>query len=51
MHTIEFTDEELRILESALRSFLDDFGHDEMDIIRQVRAILEKLPKRASPPG
>jgi hypothetical protein len=50
MHTIELTDEELKILESALRSFLDDFGHDEMDVIRQVRGIIAKLPGRAPAP-
>ncbi|HMI98804.1 MAG TPA: hypothetical protein VK488_03125 [Gaiellaceae bacterium] len=44
MHTIELTDEELRILQAALHSYLDDFGHDEADVLRQIKALLAKLP-------
>jgi hypothetical protein len=44
MHTIELTDEELRILHQALRSYLDDFGHDEADLLRAIKALLAKLP-------
>jgi len=44
MHTIEFSDEELRILRAALRSYLDDFGHDEGDVLRMIKALLAKLP-------
>lgn len=43
MHTLELTDEELRVLEAALRSYLDDFGHEEADVLRTVKAILGKL--------
>ena len=28
----------------ALRSLLDDFGHDERDVHRVVREVLDKLP-------
>jgi hypothetical protein len=44
MHTIELTDDELRILQAALRSHLDDFGHDEADVLRAIKALLAKLP-------
>ncbi len=44
MHTIELTDDELRIIHSALRAYLEDFGHDEADILRAVKALLAKLP-------
>lgn len=44
MHTIELTDEELRIVRAALTSYLEDFGHDEADILRAVKALLAKLP-------
>ena len=37
MHTIELSDEELRLLHAALHSYLDDFGHDEADILRESR--------------
>jgi hypothetical protein len=42
--TIELTDEELRLVRNALKAFLDDFGHEEMDVIRQLQAVLAKLP-------
>ena len=44
MHTIELTDEELRLLRPALHSYLDDFGHDEADVLRQIKALIAKLP-------
>jgi hypothetical protein len=47
MHTIELTDEELRLLHAALHSYLDDFGHDEADVLRLVKRLIAKLP--ASP--
>jgi hypothetical protein len=45
MHTIELSDEELKLLHAALHSFLDDFGHDEADILRSVKAVIAKLPQ------
>ena len=47
MHTIELTDEELRILRAALQSYLEDFGHEEADVLRAVKSLLAKLPQRA----
>jgi hypothetical protein len=44
MHTIELTDDELRILRAALHSYLDDFGHDEADILRATKQVIAKLP-------
>jgi hypothetical protein len=44
MHTIELTDDELRLLHSALHAYLDDFGHDEADVLRSIKAMLAKLP-------
>ncbi len=43
MHTIEFTDEELRLVLSAVRSYLDDFGHEEADVLRRLKELLRKL--------
>ena len=48
MTTIELTDEELRLLHAALHSFLDDFGHDEVDVLRRIKALIAKLPDAAS---
>ena len=42
--TIELTDEELRLVRNALKAFLDDFGHEQIDVIRQLQAVLAKLP-------
>jgi hypothetical protein len=47
MHTIELTDEELRILYAALHSYLDDFGHEEADVLRMIKQVLAKLPESA----
>jgi hypothetical protein len=43
-HTIEFTDDELRLLHSALHAYLDDFGHGEQDVLERVKALIAKLP-------
>jgi hypothetical protein len=43
MHTIELTPDELRLVREALRAFLNDFGHEEQDVVNAVRAILAKL--------
>ena len=47
MHTIDLTDEELRLLHAALHSYLDDFGHDEADVLRLAKALIAKLPRPA----
>jgi len=44
MHTIEFSDDELRLLHAALHSYLDDFGHEEADLLRQIKELIAKLP-------
>jgi hypothetical protein len=44
MHTIELTAEELQLLESALHAYLDDFGHEEADVLRRIKALIAKLP-------
>jgi len=51
MTTIELTPEELQLARAALHSFLDDFGHEEMDVVRRIQALLEKLPDESSPPA
>ena len=44
MHTIELTDDELQLLRAALHSYLDDFGHEEADVLRRIKALIAKLP-------
>jgi hypothetical protein len=45
MHTIELTEDELRLLNAALHSYLDDFGHEEADVLREVKALIAKLAR------
>jgi hypothetical protein len=44
MHTIELTEEELTLVRAALHSYLDDFGHEEADVLRSLKQLLAKLP-------
>ena len=41
---LDLTPAQLKITWTALRSFLDDFGHDERDVQAVVREVLDKLP-------
>jgi hypothetical protein len=43
MHTVELTEDELRLVLSALHAYLDDFGHEEADVLREVKAVLAKI--------
>ena len=45
MQTVVLTDEELRIIHEALRAYLDDFGHDEADVLRMLKSVIAKLPR------
>src|SRR5262249_61908024 len=44
MHIIELTEQELRLIHEALHSYLDDFGHKEADLLREIKALIAKLP-------
>ncbi len=48
-HTIELNEDELRLLQAALHSYLDDFGHEEADVLRQIKELLAKLPTAGVP--
>jgi hypothetical protein len=41
---LELTPEQLKITHTALRSLLDDFGHEEAQIQALIREVLAKLP-------
>jgi hypothetical protein len=45
MNTIELTDDELQLVYNALHSYLDDFGHDEADVLRRIKEVIAKLPQ------
>jgi hypothetical protein len=41
---LELTPAQLKMTHTALRSLLDDFGHEEADVQSVIREVLEKLP-------
>ena len=43
-YRLDLTPAQLKITWVALKSFADDFGHDERDVHEAVREVLEKLP-------
>jgi hypothetical protein len=43
-HEIRVTNDELKLIRNALHSYLDDFGHEEADVLREIKQLLEKLP-------
>jgi hypothetical protein len=42
--TLELTPAQLKITHAALRSMLDDFGHEERDVTRLLQGVLAKFP-------
>jgi hypothetical protein len=47
-YRLDLTPAQLKITHTALRSFLDDFGHDERYVHDIVREVLAKLPDEHS---
>jgi hypothetical protein len=45
---LDLTAAELKVTHTALRSLLDDYGHDEQDVIQLIRQVLDKLPDEHS---
>ena len=43
MITITLEDREYHMLEAALKSYFDDFGHEEADVQREARELLAKV--------
>ena len=48
MHTIELTNDEVRLVREALHAYLDDFGHEEAELLRQIKALIAKVPHPAA---
>ena len=48
-HTLDLNDDELRLLQAALHSYLDDFGHEEADVLRQIKELMARLPTAGVP--
>ena len=43
-HRLGLSPAELKVTYMALKTFLNDFGHDEYDVQRLVRSVIDKLP-------
>jgi hypothetical protein len=43
-YRLELTPPELKLTYSALKALLNDFGHDEYEVQRIIRSVLNKLP-------
>ena len=50
MKTLDFDDGEMQLLVAEVRSYLDDFGHEEADLLRRVKLLLAKLQAPATEP-
>ena len=48
-HTFELDDQDLRLVQAALHSYLDDFGHEEADVLRQIKELIARLPTPGVP--
>ena len=45
---LELTPQQLKVTHTALKSLLDDFGHDEKLVGRVIHEVLDKLPDEHS---
>ncbi len=45
---LNLTPAQLKITYTALKSLMDDFGHDEPDVHRVIRRVIDKLPDEHS---
>jgi hypothetical protein len=47
-YRLELTPAQLKITYTALKSLLDDFGHDQPDVHRVIHEVIDKLPDEHS---
>jgi hypothetical protein len=47
-YDVHLTPAQLKVVHTALKSLLDDFGHDEADVKAVIQEVLEKLPDEHS---
>ena len=45
---LDLTAAELKVTHTALKSLLDDFGHEEHEVQELIRSVLDKLPDEHS---
>jgi hypothetical protein len=47
-YRVDLTAAQLKVTWVALKSMLDGYGHDELDVRRVVKSVLDKLPPEES---
>jgi hypothetical protein len=47
-YDVHLTPAQLKVVHTALKSLMDDFGHDEADVKAVIHQVLEKLPDEHS---
>ena len=47
-YRLDLTPPELKVTFTALKTLLDDLGHDERDVMDVVRRVIDKLPDEPS---
>jgi hypothetical protein len=47
-YRLDLTPAQLKVTHAALKSFYEDFGHDERDVLTVIRSVLDKLPDESS---
>jgi hypothetical protein len=47
-YTLHLTPQQLKVVHTALKSLLDDFGHDEAEVTHAIHEVLDKLPDEHS---
>jgi hypothetical protein len=47
-YRLELTPAQLKVTHTALKSLLDDFGHDEHDVTKVIHEVIDKLPDEHS---
>jgi hypothetical protein len=47
-YRLDLTPAQLKVTWAALKSFADDFGHDERDVHAVIREVLDKLPEQSA---
>ncbi len=45
MYTVELSEQELRVVIAALEAYLGEFGHDEADTGRLIRAVIARVQR------
>ena len=51
MTSIELNPDELTLMREALHAFLDDFGHEEIDVVQRIMALLARLSDAGADPA